>query len=120
MDLLWDMYLQGQASSATAAASQANQTADAQAMKIHQLQQTVDRLVLINMAMWDLIKSRTGLMESDLIKQMQVVDLRDGVADGRVTPQAATCPKCGRTINSRHTRCLYCGEQIATGAFAGL
>ncbi len=120
MDLIWDIYLQGQVNNASSAANEANQKANNQAMHIRQLEQSIDRLLLINMAMWDLIKSRTGLMESDLLRQMQIVDLRDGVADGRVTPTTTPCPKCNRPNSSRQKQCLYCGQPLHTGPFGGV
>jgi ribosomal protein S27AE len=120
MDLIWDLYLTQQLNSSSSTANQANQKANDQQYRVRQLEQSIDRLLLINMAMWELMKSRTGLMESDLLRKMQEIDLRDGVADGRVTPQAAQCPKCGRVNSSRHKHCIYCGQPLAGGPFAAV
>jgi hypothetical protein len=70
----------------------------------------VERLNLICMAMWSLMKEKTDLTEDDLRNRIQEIDLSDGVLDGRVRIAAGACPKCGRMMSSRFKRCLYCGE----------
>jgi len=120
MDLIWDIYLQRQINDANASANQAHQKATDQQYHIKQLEQSIDKLVLINMAIWNLLKTKTGLTEADLLKEMETIDLRDGVADGRITPSASLCPKCGRTVSSRHKRCLYCGQTMSGDAFVGV
>lgn len=122
MEFLWELYQQGQISSAADSASTANQRASDSQQRVRYLEETVDRLMLINVAMWELLKARTGLREDDLMKKMQEVDLRDGVADGKITrTQAAQCKKCGRPLSPRHRKCLYCGcQDLSGGAFAGV
>ena len=69
----------------------------------------LDKLLLVNMAMWELLKDRTELTEEDLMAKVQEVDLRDGRADGKVSKTVSKCPQCGRTMSPRHKKCLYCG-----------
>ncbi len=117
MDLIWGLYLQNQVSGVQATANDANSKATEQQFRIKQLEQSIEKLVLINMAMWELIRSKTDLADADLMKKMQEIDLRDGVADGRVTPSVQACPKCGRTVSNKHHRCLYCGQDMSGNAF---
>jgi ribosomal protein S27AE len=122
MDILWDLYQQRQIYSAEQSASDANRKATDVQQRVHELEDSVDRLVLINTAMWELLKNRLGLSEQELLKQIETVDLRDGVADGRITrAHAVTCPKCGRSISTKHRRCLYCGaKDVTSGAFTSV
>jgi len=122
MDFLWDLYQQGQINSNAQSASSANERAIESQQRVRFLEDAVDRLLLVNMAMWELVQSRTGLTEDDLITKVQEIDLRDGVADGKVTrTKAAECPKCGRPLSARHRKCLYCGcRDVSGGAFGGV
>ncbi len=120
MDLIWDLYLMRQIGEVGTTANQASQKATDQQFRVRQLEQSVDKLVLINMAMWNLLKTKAGLTEADLLVEMQRIDLVDGAADGRVTPSTHQCNKCGRTISTRHKRCLYCGQSTGGDAFASV
>jgi hypothetical protein len=82
------------------------------------LEDRLERLALICMAMWSLIQSQTDLTEDDLLERVREIDLMDGVADGKITHQVCRCGTCDRPVSSRHTRCIYCGsEQLIASAF---
>lgn len=74
------------------------------------LGERVDKLVLVNMAMWSLLRERTGLTEENLADRVQEIDVRDGSADGKITRKLQQCPNCGRTMSRRHNKCLFCGN----------
>src|SRR5687767_7891027 len=122
MDILWDLYQQRQIHDAADSANDANRKATDVQHRVHELEEAVDKLVLINTAMWELLKTRVGLTEAELLKQVEAVDLRDGVADGRITRAGAqSCPKCGRGMSSKHRKCLYCGaKDLKSGAFTSV
>ena len=88
--------------------------ADHLRMQVRALEATVERQALACQAMWELLQQHVPVGEKDLLKRMEQIDLRDGVADGRVTPQASTCTACGRTVHPKRKKCLYCGA--ASGA----
>jgi hypothetical protein len=97
-----------------AAASSANaqhQTA------VRELAQQIERLSLMNQALWELLRDRVGITEAELEQKAQEVDLRDGVADGKMTATAVRCPTCQRVNNSRHAKCLYCGQLFQKPVF---
>ena len=49
------------------------------------------------------------------------IDLRDGVEDGKITPNVQDCQACGRTMAPRHKRCMYCGsERLVESPFHGI
>jgi len=75
------------------------------------LQERVDNLVLINMAMWSLLRDKANLTEDDLMEKVRQIDLMDGVEDGKVTKHVVKCSQCERVMSPRHKRCMYCGAQ---------
>ena len=76
---------------------------------VRYLEGRIDRLTLVNMAMWSLLKDKLGVTEEDLINRMVEIDISDGKADGKVTTGVRKCGKCGRTLAAKHRKCLYCG-----------
>jgi len=107
------------------AASQASESTGQPASEARQAERRardvearLEKLTLICMAMWSLIQEKTNLTEEELIERVKQIDLLDGKEDGRVTPQVARCSSCGRVMNARHTKCLYCGhEKLVITAF---
>ena len=80
------------------------------AKSVRELEFQVARLLLVNQAMWELLRDRLGITDADLERKMQEVDMRDGVQDGRITFGPVRCPACKRVSNSRYSKCLYCGQ----------
>lgn len=82
------------------------------------IEDRLDRLALICMAMWSLIQSETNLTEDDLLERVKDIDLMDGAGDGKITRQVTQCSRCRRPMSTRHTRCIYCGsDQLVASAF---
>ena len=81
---------------------------DAQSKAVH-LENRLDKLTLICQALWELLKERGELTEEDLAAKVREIDLRDGVADGKISKQIKRCPKCDRVMSQRHEKCMYCG-----------
>jgi hypothetical protein len=77
---------------------------------VEHLTDVLQRLLLVNQAMWQLLQQRTGATEAELLDTMQEIDLRDGQLDGKVT-QRRTCAACKRVLSKRSRRCLYCGAE---------
>ena len=100
-----------QARQAESAARRSESRAGEVVREMAVLMERLDKLILINMAMWSLIKNRLGLSEEDLAKMAQEIDLRDGIPDGKVTRKGKKCAKCGRTLSVRHRKCLFCGSE---------
>ncbi len=102
-----------------AAARQAAQAATASRGEINALRDQVERALLFNQAMWELISEKLNLTDKDLEAKAQEVDLRDGKADGKMSDHPLRCPNCGRVSNSRHRKCLYCGLLFEGSLFGG-
>jgi ribosomal protein S27AE len=85
---------------------------------VEELQDRLEKLSLVSLAMWSLLQEKTGLTEQDLMDRVRAIDLADGVEDGKVTQTVSKCVKCGRTMSPRHRKCLYCGAaELKTSAF---
>ena len=103
-----------EAARASAGARRAEQAAS-------EVEERIDKLTLICMAMWELLRDNTKFTETDLMAKVQEIDLRDGVPDGKITATVSKCPQCNRTMNPRHQTCLYCGhEKLIDGVFESI
>lgn len=86
-------------------------------MEVRELQRKLERLMLLNQAMWELLRDRLKLTDAELESMVAQVDLRDGVQDGKMTPTAVRCPSCGRVNNMRHKKCIYCSTEFESPIF---
>lgn len=77
------------------------------------MEERLDKLALVCMAMWSLLIEKNGMTEEQLMERVREIDLQDGDADGRVGKKVRKCLQCGRTMSPRHSRCLYCGAEEA-------
>jgi hypothetical protein len=75
------------------------------------LEEKVAKLALITRALLELLQESTGISEEPLRAKITEIDLRDGQADGRMTPRPKKCPKCDAMMSPQFGRCLFCGEQ---------
>ncbi len=73
------------------------------------LRDKVERMALVNAAMWSLISDKLGITADELMAKIREVDAMDGRADGKISSNAKSCPKCNRIMNSTTGNCLYCG-----------
>lgn len=86
--------------------------------EVRSMDDRLERLTLVCMAMWSLLREYTDLKEEDLINRVQELDLLDGVDDDKLNRQVQRCPKCSRVMSPKHQKCLYCGyEKLEKTAF---
>jgi hypothetical protein len=84
--------------------------------RVGALEEQIERQALVNTAMFEILVARLGLTKEDVAMKVAEVDLRDGIADGKLDAMkmhAGTCGKCGRVVSRRYARCLYCETGIA-------
>jgi hypothetical protein len=104
--------------SAAASAARASTAAGSARREVDQLEERIDRLALVCMAMWSLMQDKTRVTEEELMERVKAIDLMDGVEDRKATRTVAKCSKCSRTMSPRHRRCLYCGaDKLVQSAF---
>ena len=106
------------AAAAEASAAGGRSSANEAARTARDLQEQVEKLTLICMAMWSMVQDVFSFTEEDLMRRVRDLDLMDGNADGKITRRIAKCPKCNRVMSPKHKRCLYCGfENLKSSAF---
>ena len=71
----------------------------------------VDRLLLVVAAMWSLLQE-TGLTDEEFAARVRQIDEADGVADGKMTPETTTCGNCGAAISGELPACQFCGTPV--------
>ncbi len=81
------------------------------------LEANLAKSMMINEALWELIRDQHGLTEKDLHDKLYEVDMRDGVLDGKHQRNAVKCPNCDHTVSPRHPACIYCGQVIDESVF---
>ena len=103
---------------ATARAASAETSARAATRDVQHLEEKIDRLSLVCMAMWSLLQDKTGTTEEELLQRVKALDLMDGVEDGKATRTVSRCGSCSRVMSPRHRKCIYCGqEKLVQSAF---
>ena len=108
--LLWGLAQQRQIGEAKTDAARATSRAATADRNVEALIDRLDKLTLVNMAVWSLVREQLELTEEQLVERVREIDLADGVEDGKVTRTVAKCPKCGRVMSPRHKKCIYCGS----------
>lgn len=112
----------GMSSMAASGASSA-QSSRAESMAIQSKAQAkavehqVQRLSLLNQALWEILRDRLQMTDADLERVAQEIDMRDGRADGKISGTPVKCPNCGRVSNSKHYRCMYCSLEFEKPLF---
>lgn len=102
-------------------AAGAETSANAAKREVRHLEERLDRLSLVCMAMWSLLQDKAGVTEEQLLERVRAIDLMDGVEDGKATRTISKCAQCNRVMSPRHRRCLYCGaERLVQSAFDAL
>ena len=82
------------------------------------LERRLGRLEMVTEALWEIIKRSHKLDDKALAELVKKIDMKDGKADGKVAKSAPKkCPDCGKTIQKRQDKCMYCGTDIDRGVF---
>ena len=100
-------------------AARASRKADNVKLELKTLRENLAKALMINEALWEIIKDRHELTDEDLNAKLYEIDLRDGQLDGknqRSTP--VECPQCQRKISARRATCLYCGHALDESVFS--
>jgi len=120
MNIFYGFLQQHQIQKAQTDVENARQKAERIQNDVRDLSARLDALILATQAVWEIVKEQTGVDDEKLLKKMEDIDLRDGVADGKITATIAMCPKCGRSNNSKRGNCIYCGEELANDILGGI
>jgi len=74
----------------------------------------IEALELACAGLWDLLKTKHGYSDDELVAAVRAVDARDGAIDGKMKPTAReVCPHCKRMLLTRKgPRCNWCGGEL--------
>lgn len=112
MSFIWEFYQHGKVIGAQADAKKAlSKTFDSGA-SISSLEKKLDRVVLLNQALWSLIRQSSNLTEADLMEEITRLDMLDGNLDGKVT-ETKKCSKCNTILAASAVTCYQCGTKSA-------
>jgi hypothetical protein len=114
MDFLIDLHQQGQINQAQNRAAQAQSVAEQLRWELDTLKRKSDSLTLACQALWEIVRTQTGLSDTAILEKMRDIDIRDGKLDNRITRRVAECPRCGRKSNASRKDCIYCGALLPT------
>jgi hypothetical protein len=88
------------------------------AERLSALEHRYERMQLVMVALWSLLKEHTGLTDADLKRFMHAAEAV--ASDIHGNPAVMNCPHCHRIIRKSATTCVWCGGSIETGnAFQG-
>ena len=79
-------------------------------IKVQSLEDKIDHLSLVCMAMCELFEE-IGFNKKMLEAKIKEIDLRDGKLDGKFE-KTKQCSGCGRELSARHFTFLYCGVKL--------
>lgn len=111
MGIFWELHQYRQIGEAQRAAERSVSESATALRVVQEMEDRLDKLTLVCMALWSLLQEKTGVTEEDLVEKVREIDLKDGKLDGKVRPRVAHCPSCNRKMSPRHKRCLYCGAE---------
>ena len=77
---------------------------------VAELQRRVEKQAVLLRALFALLSERQGLTEAELLDRFRQAETE------RASAPAKMCSHCGRAVNLKHHRCLYCGEACTVGS----
>ena len=82
------------------------------------LEANLAKALMINEALWEIIRDKLKLGEDDLNNKLYEIDMRDGLLDGKNQRRVSECPNCHRCVSPRHPACIYCGQIMDDSVFS--
>jgi hypothetical protein len=83
------------------------------------VEERIDRLILVIDAMWSLLEEQ-GFNDAQLRERIEEIDAADGDADGRRSARPVPCGGCGAMVAAGLTACQFCGSPVAAGSTSPL
>ena len=86
-------------------------------LEMRMLEENLARALMINEALWELMRDKLKLTDQDLCEKLYEVDMRDGELDGKNQAKAVACPQCKRRVSARRAVCMYCATVVNDSVF---
>ena len=88
------------------------------AERLADIERRYERMQLVMLGLWALLKEHNGLTDADLKRFMQGAAVSHSDAAGNSA--IMKCENCHRIIRKSATRCIWCGAKVSCGnAFEG-
>jgi|GEM_PF-5821749 len=91
---MWDIFQEIRLNDQSARQADSDSTLRRTSLDLDDLARQIRKMALVNQALYELLKERTGISDEDLRRRIREIDVRDGTADGRVAASPLRCPKC--------------------------
>ena len=80
--------------------------------RLNEIEHQVNRLLLINAALYDVIKEKLGVTDEEINRKIKELDDKDLLIETKIDPPPVRkCRKCGKNLIQRRTMCVYCGTE---------
>ena len=117
--LLSNEFSRAQSRQASNEASAASHRASKASDETRFLKADVEKLMMLTEALWSILKENHGYTDSELVRRVEHIDMKDGKLDGKVAKSSPKkCPSCNRTIQGKRSECMWCGCRIGSDPFA--
>lgn len=116
-EFFWEIYQQNRIQSVESQAGRALSETDRLVNQLRQLEATVEKLKLINIAFAELMIEKCGMSEDMIVHKIREVDFRDGIVDAKIGTAVEVCPQCHRRYDTKRNKCLYCGFADQSSTF---
>lgn len=110
---MWDIFQEIRLNHQSARQDDADSTLNRTSLDLDDLARQVRKMALVNQALYELLKERTGITDEDLRRRVREIDLRDGTADGKLGAAPLRCPKCRGAVTVGGLSCPTCGATVA-------
>ena len=117
LDILYEIHQSSKIGVANSQSAAGMRQAERAGQRAADLEERLDKMALLNLALWTLLKEKLNLSEAELAARVQELDLMDGKLDGRIQGTPVDCPDCERPVHQRHCRCLYYGFDMPHSGF---
>lgn len=79
--------------------------------RLLELESQVNRLLLINAALYDVIKTKLGVTDEDISNKIKELNEKSTIFDQKNDQLVRKCKKCGKNLIQRRSLCVYCGTE---------
>ncbi|MBS0380771.1 MAG: hypothetical protein JSS29_20010 [Proteobacteria bacterium] len=117
-DVVFGTYVSSKVAGISALQASTDQRLTSSTERLTALEHKYERMHIVMVALWGLLKEHTSLTDADLKRFVANVEASE--AQNRGAAGTMACPHCSRTVRKSATRCPWCGGAITTGdAFQG-
>lgn len=110
---MWDIFQEIRLNEQSAKQADTDSSLRRASLNLEELARQVRKMALVNQALYELLKEKTGISDEDLRRRIKEIDLRDGVADAKINSNPLRCPKCQNTMTAGALSCPNCGVTVA-------